>query len=161
MPPHVNDVTSSRASDKCFHRKTLSCLVSHRRWVQDALPFWDILPRKTKKRAAIKKLPNTMSSIQLPPFRVLVIGGGLAGLTAAHALRKANIDHVVLERGKNAAPATGASIAIYPHGARILQQIGCLQAAKNACTPMKSFVNRMPDGKSIVDSRFFDYVVEK
>lgn len=95
------------------------------------------------------------------PFRVIVVGAGVAGLTAAHALRKANIDHVVLERGSDPAPPTGASIAIYPHGARILQQIDCLQAAKNACVPMEGFVNRMPDGRTIVDSKFFEYVKEK
>ena len=95
------------------------------------------------------------------PFRVIVVGGGVAGLTAAHALHKANIDHIILERGSDPAPPTGASIAIYPHGARILHQMGCLQAAKDACSPMSGFVNRTPDGKSIVDSKFFDYILEK
>ena len=95
------------------------------------------------------------------PFRVIVVGAGVAGLTAAHALRKAHIDHVVLERGSDPAPPTGASIAIYPHGARILEQIGCLDAAKNGCVPMEGFVNRMPDSRAIVDSKFFKYVKEK
>lgn len=102
-----------------------------------------------------------MSIRRSTPFRVIVVGGGVAGLTAAHALHKANIDYVVLERGTDPAPPTGASIAIYPHGARILKQIGCLKAAENACSPMSGFVNRMPDGKSIVDSKFFDYILEK
>ena len=95
------------------------------------------------------------------PFRVIVIGGGVTGLTAAHALKKANIDHVVLERGTDPASPTGASIAIYPHGSRILKQIGCLKAAEAACMPMKSFINRNPGGKAIVDSSFFDFVMEK
>ncbi len=94
-------------------------------------------------------------------FRVIVVGGGVAGLTAAHALHKAGINYVVLERNNEAAPATGASIAIHPHGARILQQIGCLQAAKDACSPMHRSVNRMPDGRAIIDSKFFSHVIEK
>ena len=102
-----------------------------------------------------------MNQQQQAPFRVIVVGAGVAGLTAAHALRKANIDYVVLERGSEAAPPTGASIAIYPHGARMLHQIGCLQAAKDACVPMEGFVNRLPDSKPIVDSEFFKYVKEK
>jgi len=102
-----------------------------------------------------------MNSLESSPFRVIVVGGGVGGLTAAHALRKANIDHVVLERAVDPAPPTGASIAIYPHGARILEQIGCLQAAQRACVPMESFINRRPGGKAIVDSRFFEFVKEK
>ncbi|KAL8826055.1 MAG: hypothetical protein Q9170_007553 [Blastenia crenularia] len=101
-----------------------------------------------------------MSDTTLSPFKVIVVGGGVAGLTAAHCLHKANIDHVVLERGDDPAPPTGASIAIYPHGARILDQLGCLQSARKACSPMIGFVNRMPDGKTIVDSKFFDHVAK-
>ncbi|KAL9127723.1 MAG: hypothetical protein Q9217_003453 [Psora testacea] len=70
-----------------------------------------------------------------PSFRVIVIGAGVAGLTASHCLQKAGIDHVVLERRSEIAPPEGASIAIYPHGARILKQIECLKAAKKACVP--------------------------
>lgn len=95
------------------------------------------------------------------PFRVIIVGGGVAGLTAAHALSKAHIDHIVLERGSDPAPPAGASIAIYPHGARILHQIGCLQAAKDSCVSMEGFVNRMPDGRAIVDSKFLEYIKEK
>ncbi|KAI9690115.1 MAG: hypothetical protein M1822_009076 [Bathelium mastoideum] len=56
------------------------------------------------------------------PFRVVVVGAGVTGLTASHALQKAGIDHVVLEKGNDAAPSLGASIAIYPHGSRLLEQ---------------------------------------
>lgn len=94
-------------------------------------------------------------------FRVIVVGAGVAGLAASQALQKAGIDHVVLERRDDIAPPEGASIAIYPHGARILHQFGCLAAAKAACVPMERFKNRTPDAKVIVDSSFFDYVKEK
>ncbi|KAF4236331.1 hypothetical protein CNMCM8980_003093 [Aspergillus fumigatiaffinis] len=91
-------------------------------------------------------------------FRVIIVGGGVAGLTASHALQKAGIDHVVLERSKEVAPAVGASIAIYPHGARILSQIGCLEAAKAACRPCERFITRGPDGKVWINSDFFGNV---
>jgi 2-polyprenyl-6-methoxyphenol hydroxylase-like FAD-dependent oxidoreductase len=94
-------------------------------------------------------------------FRVVVVGGGVSGLVASHCLHRIGIEHVVLERGSEAAPPEGASIAIYPHGARILDQIGCLEAAKQACTPMSRFINRLPNGAATVDSGFFDYVKEK
>lgn len=94
-------------------------------------------------------------------FRAIIVGGGIAGLTASHALQKAGISHVVLERSCEAAPPVGASIAIYPQGARILHQIGCLEKAKASCRPCQHFITRNPDGRVISDSRFFDLVREK
>ena len=95
------------------------------------------------------------------PFRVIVVGAGVAGLTASHCLHKAGIEHVVLERRSEIAPPEGASIAIYPHGARILHQIGCLEAVKNACTPCDRWFSRRPDGKAIMNNGFFHHVKKK
>ena len=95
------------------------------------------------------------------PFRVIVIGAGVAGLTASHCLQRAGIEHMVLERRSEIAPPEGASIAIYPHGARIMQQIGCLEAAKDASVPCDRFWSRKPDGKAIMNNGFFGYVKEK
>src|SRR5690554_1451092 len=94
-------------------------------------------------------------------FRVVVVGGGVAGLTASHALQRAGIDHVVLERSEDVAPPVGASTAIYPHGVRILHQIGCLAEAKAACTPCDQLVTRGPDGKVWSSSPFFTNVKQK
>lgn len=94
-------------------------------------------------------------------FRVIVIGAGVAGLTASHCLQKAGIEHVVLERRSEIAPPEGGSIAIYPHGARILHQIDCLEAAKRACVPCDQWWCRRPDGKPIMKSGFFNYVKQK
>lgn len=93
-------------------------------------------------------------------MRVIVVGAGVAGLTASHCLQKANIDHVVVERGV-VAPQEGASIAIYPHGCRILAQICALDAAKKACMPMDRWKNRRADGKVVMDNGFFHHVKEK
>ncbi|KAH7311416.1 FAD binding domain protein [Stachybotrys elegans] len=95
-----------------------------------------------------------------PPFRVIVVGAGVAGLTASHCLEKAGIDHVVLERRAEIAPPEGASIAIYPNGSRILEQIDCLEAAEAACVPMDRWICRRPGGKQIWNTGFFDFVKE-
>lgn len=95
------------------------------------------------------------------PFRVIVVGGGVAGLTASHCLQKARIDHVVIERRQDVAPPEGASIAIYPHGLRILAQIGCLEDAEKACVPCRRWISRTPDGKPISDNGFFDHMKAK
>lgn len=94
-------------------------------------------------------------------FRVIVVGAGVAGLTASHCLQKAGVEHVVLERRSEITPPEGASIAIYPQGARILHQIGCLEAAKRACATCDRWWCRRPDGKAIMNNGFFNYVKQK
>jgi 2-polyprenyl-6-methoxyphenol hydroxylase-like FAD-dependent oxidoreductase len=64
---------------------------------------------------------------KLQPCRVVIIGGSVAGLSLANMLEQVGIDFVVLESHKQIAPQLGARIAIYPHFARILDQIGCWQ----------------------------------
>jgi 2-polyprenyl-6-methoxyphenol hydroxylase-like FAD-dependent oxidoreductase len=87
-------------------------------------------------------------------FRVVIVGAGVAGLTLAHTLQKANIDHVVLERSPEAAPPSGASIAMYPQGCRILEQIGCLKAAAATTAPFDRYVSRGPDGKVAMENPY-------
>ncbi|KAJ5918466.1 FAD-dependent monooxygenase [Penicillium verhagenii] len=95
-----------------------------------------------------------MSSSQKAPFRVIVVGGGVGGLTAAHTFHRANIDYVILEKGV-IAPPMGASIGIYPQGSRILDQIGCLKSVEAECYPLGKSINILPNGKIIANSDFF------
>lgn len=92
-----------------------------------------------------------------PPFKVVIIGAGVSGLTLALSLEKAGIDYVVLDKHP-VAPAWGASITIHPLGARIVDQLGCLDAFDKQCTPMHNFYNRGPDGKNFNCEPFFDQV---
>jgi len=57
-------------------------------------------------------------------FRVIIAGGGIAGLTLANSLQKANIDYLILEGRNEIAPHVGASIAISANGGRVLDQLG-------------------------------------
>ena len=93
-------------------------------------------------------------------FRVVVIGAGVTGLTLSHALKKAMIDHVVLERG-SIGPLQGSSIGLHPHGCRILDQLGCLQDVERLCVRMKQFINRLPDGRVLTRCDFFDFIAER
>lgn len=56
---------------------------------------------------------------------VLIAGGSIAGLMLAKSLELAGIDYLVLEKHAKIAPDLGASIALFPNAARILDQIGC------------------------------------
>ena len=56
-------------------------------------------------------------------MRVAVVGGGVAGLTAAIALRRNGIPCTVYERD-TVVPAAGAGIQLAPNGTRLLHRLG-------------------------------------
>ncbi|THY17077.1 hypothetical protein D6D00_08628 [Aureobasidium pullulans] len=53
------------------------------------------------------------------PLKVIIAGGGIAGLTLANALEQASIDYALLERRQEIAPQVGASIGIMSNGCRV------------------------------------------
>lgn len=63
-------------------------------------------------------------------FKIVIAGGGIAGLTLAAILEKFDIDYVLLEAHGDIAPEVGASIGLFPNGLRILDQIGCYEAIR-------------------------------
>ncbi|KAL8800506.1 MAG: hypothetical protein Q9182_005142 [Xanthomendoza sp. 2 TL-2023] len=58
--------------------------------------------------------------------QVLIVGGGIGGLTLAALCRKLNISYLVLERSKKVTPA-GAGISLAPNALRVLDQLGLYQ----------------------------------
>lgn len=60
------------------------------------------------------------------PFKVIIVGGGPVGLTAAHALAHAGIDFVVLERRDSVVLDQGASLVLGASSLRIMHQLGLL-----------------------------------
>lgn len=58
-------------------------------------------------------------------LKVIVAGGGVAGLTLANMLEQFGIDYLVLEAHSHIAPPVGASIGLFPNGLRILDEMGC------------------------------------
>ncbi|KAK2596121.1 hypothetical protein QQS21_006468 [Conoideocrella luteorostrata] len=93
------------------------------------------------------------------PFRVIIVGAGVGGLVMSHALTRAKIDHVVLEKGV-VAPQWGASISIWANGARILQQLGCWEAIRAACQPLQMLYVRDASGISYSAEPYFDMMTE-
>ncbi|KAL2190303.1 hypothetical protein L209DRAFT_169644 [Thermothelomyces heterothallicus CBS 203.75] len=60
-----------------------------------------------------------MGASEKDQFRIVIVGGGVAGLTLANALEQAGVDYVLLERRDEVAPQVGASIGVFPNGARV------------------------------------------
>lgn len=60
-------------------------------------------------------------------FKIIIVGGGIAGLTLALMLEKFDIDYILLEARKEFAPQIGASIGMLPNGLLILDQLGCYE----------------------------------
>ncbi|KAJ5948641.1 hypothetical protein N7454_001948, partial [Penicillium verhagenii] len=88
------------------------------------------------------KLSGTMEN---PKFKVIIVGGSISGLTLAHCLAKANIDHVILEKRAEIAPQEGAFIGIWPNGARILQQLGVYTSLEKLTAPIHRMHISYPD----------------
>ncbi len=63
-------------------------------------------------------------STQRKPFKVIVVGGGLVAITAAHILSRANIDFVILEQHDDITPWAGSLLAMWPATYRMFNQLG-------------------------------------
>lgn len=69
-------------------------------------------------------------------FKAIVVGGGPVGLTAAHALDRAGIDFVLLERQPEIVMNAGSNLALSPFGLQSMTQLGLVEALKAVSTPL-------------------------
>lgn len=68
-------------------------------------------------------------------FKVIIAGGGIAGLTLASALEKAGVDYVLLEK-RDIAPDLGASITSLPCTTVVHEQLGFGHIVADATLPL-------------------------
>lgn len=94
-------------------------------------------------------------------FRVIVVGGGPVGLTAAHALSRANLDFVVLERRGKIVEDAGSNLVLLPIGLRVLGQLGLLPTIERVSSPMSRFRRIDHGGRDLGDTLWFTYFKEK
>lgn len=103
--------------------------------------------RKLELRGSFKLYKMSKSK-----FQVIIVGGSIGGLTLAHCLRKARIDHIVLEKSSTPAPQIGASIGILPNGARVLDQLQLYDDIEGHIEPLSTATIGLPDGFSFSSS---------
>ncbi|KAJ0142365.1 Uncharacterized protein HZ326_14827 [Fusarium oxysporum f. sp. albedinis] len=81
------------------------------------------------------------------PFRVVIVGASVAGLSLANMLQANAIDFLVLEAYPTVAPQVGASIGLLPHGNRILDQLGLYEKVMEIAPPIQIFNFRDTNGQ--------------
>lgn len=96
-------------------------------------------------------------------FRVVIAGASIAGLSLALALERAGVDFVVLEAHPCVAPQVGASIAVLPNGARVLDQLGCYAdvAALVGCSTNNFVIRDAAGGKLIHIENLEEHLVQR
>lgn len=106
---------------------------------------------------------NSTTRISIPTmgFKVIIVGGGPAGLGLAHCLSKAGIDYVILERSETISNTEGASLALWPHNGRILDQLGLLEAAEKIDCHIKNKVNLRQDGSILAKNNMMEAIGER
>ncbi|KAL6237469.1 hypothetical protein BDW75DRAFT_228660 [Aspergillus navahoensis] len=90
-------------------------------------------------------------------FRVIVVGGSIAGLTLAHSLDLAGIDYIVLEKHLDPLATVGGSVGLLPNGWRILHQLGLRHQLDEVACPVKVAHMTYPDGFIFTNGYRFGY----
>ena len=65
----------------------------------------------------------------MSPERILIVGGGIAGLSLATALRRSGLEPEIIEQAP-AFGAVGAGIVLGPNAMRMMREIGLAQPAR-------------------------------
>ncbi|KAI1208503.1 FAD/NAD(P)-binding domain-containing protein [Annulohypoxylon truncatum] len=94
------------------------------------------------------------------PFKVIIAGGGVAGLALANMLQKAGIDFIMLER-RDVAPQTGASICLLSHTGKIFEQLGVWKRLCASTLPLTVRHHLDEYGKLFDSSSMFKDAMEK
>jgi 2-polyprenyl-6-methoxyphenol hydroxylase-like FAD-dependent oxidoreductase len=95
-------------------------------------------------------------------FKVVIVGGSVAGLVLAHSLHKAGIDYIVLEGRNHIDPQVGASIGLFSNGSRILDQLGVFKSILECTKPLKWYdmltgqgdLVRRDDSLQLIEARY-------
>lgn len=77
----------------------------------------------------------------MAPFKVIIVGGSVAGLALANIFEQYGIDYIVLEKYEGIAPQLGAGFAILPNGCHMLDQLGCYEGLVKTNEPINSMVS--------------------
>ncbi|KAH7157919.1 hypothetical protein B0J13DRAFT_434783 [Dactylonectria estremocensis] len=93
-------------------------------------------------------------------FRAIIVGGGPVGLTAAHALSRAGVDFLLLERRPNMVVDAGSNLVLLPMALRTLYQLGLRSVLESVSSPLGT-INRIDHhGRPLGDMKWFELDME-
>ncbi|KAH8657823.1 hypothetical protein BX600DRAFT_468187 [Xylariales sp. PMI_506] len=93
----------------------------------------------------------------MAPFKVILIGGGPAGLMQAIALSKANIDYVLVEKRDSITLDVGAGLFTWPQAQRLFHQLGFLERADDASFEISKLYEYDSNGDKIRANHVFEH----
>ncbi|OJK00950.1 hypothetical protein ASPACDRAFT_59758 [Aspergillus aculeatus ATCC 16872] len=96
-----------------------------------------------------------------PAFKVIIVGGGPVGLTAAHALHHAGIDFVVLEARDSVVLDQGASVVLAPPSLRVMHQLGLLTRLSKISGEIYQVTSFTRDGYAFAENTAISRVFRK
>ena len=94
-------------------------------------------------------------------IKVVIVGAGIAGLSLANILKRADVDFVILEAHGDFSRPVGGSYGIWPNAARILDQIDCWTDIQSSCSPIEANHIRLPNGGPIKSGSLSDLVAAR
>lgn len=90
------------------------------------------------------------------PYRVAVVGFGMAGATAAYRLASAGHAVTLFEQAPEVTPC-GAGVMLQPSGQQILARLGILERVTARAAPIDALNARHADGRTMIVNRYADY----
>ncbi|KAK8016940.1 hypothetical protein PG993_015129 [Apiospora rasikravindrae] len=91
-------------------------------------------------------------------FRAIIIGGGPVGMYLAHALQETGIDYVLCEKRDAIPPATAFGLFLWPHGLRLLHQVGLIDQTEAISSLLTKITHVGPTGEVVREYSDFGFI---
>jgi 2-polyprenyl-6-methoxyphenol hydroxylase-like FAD-dependent oxidoreductase len=92
-------------------------------------------------------------------MRALIVGGGIGGLAAAVALRRAGVESLIIEKVADSR-AVGAGLAIWPNAMNALRVLGLEDRVLASSSSMERTLTSTSAGRMIARTDFRDIIQE-